>query len=82
MKIVRLQNNIVFEIIPSEATPVEKWYGERFAEECVEAPDEVEQGWAYDGENFYIPEPKPEPAPEPSVWDELDAAYKEGVDSG
>ena len=32
-----------------------------------------------------IPEPKPEPEPEPetetSVWDELDAAYKEGVNS-
>ena len=32
-----------------------------------------------------IPEPKPEPEPETepetSVWDELDAAYKEGVNS-
>jgi hypothetical protein len=27
------------------------------------------------------PEPIPEPEPEPSVWDELDAAYQEGVDS-
>jgi hypothetical protein len=31
------------------------------------------------------PEPKPEPEPQPepgtSVWDELDAAYREGVDS-
>lgn len=25
------------------------------------------------------PEPEPEPTPEPSVWDELDAAYQEGV---
>ena len=32
-----------------------------------------------------MPEPEPEPVPEPeepvSVWDELDAAYQEGVDS-
>lgn len=27
------------------------------------------------------PEPEPQPDPEPSVWDELDAAYREGVDS-
>ena len=27
------------------------------------------------------PEPVPEPEPETSVWDELDAAYMEGVDS-
>ena len=28
-----------------------------------------------------LPEPQPEPAPTPTVWDELDAAYQEGVDS-
>ena len=31
-----------------------------------------------------VPEPLPEPEPvepEPTVWDELDAAYREGVDS-
>lgn len=32
-----------------------------------------------------MPEPEPQPEPEPevqlSVWDELDAAYQEGVDS-
>ena len=27
------------------------------------------------------PEPVPEPEQEPNVWDELDAAYQEGVDS-
>lgn len=26
-------------------------------------------------------EPEPEPVVEPTVWDELDAAYREGVDS-
>lgn len=26
-----------------------------------------------------LPEPEPEPEPEQTVWDELDAAYREGV---
>lgn len=35
-----------------------------------------------DGEYIHDPLPKPEPAPSgDSVWDELDAAYQEGVDS-
>lgn len=37
-----------------------------------------------DGEYVYDPIPKPEqpePTEEPTVWDELDAAYQEGVDS-
>lgn len=37
-----------------------------------------------DGEYVYdpLPEPEqPEPVEEPTVWDELDAAYQEGVDS-
>ena len=37
------------------------------------------------GEYIYnplpIPEPTPEPNPEMTVWDELDAAYQEGVES-
>lgn len=28
-----------------------------------------------------VPEPEPEPELEPTVWDELDAAYQEGVDA-
>lgn len=37
----------------------------------------------YCAENGYTYEaiPEPEPIPEPTVWDELDAAYQEGVDS-
>lgn len=35
-----------------------------------------------DGVYHYDPLPKPEPAaPEPTVWEELDAAYQEGVDA-
>ena len=36
------------------------------------------------GEYVYDPLPKPEPVEpeaEPSVWDELDAAYQEGINS-
>lgn len=48
MKYVRLQNNIVREIIPDYASPPEKWYGAEFAAQCAEAPDNVTQGMAYD----------------------------------
>lgn len=88
MKTVRLKDNIVVEIIPEYALPVEKWYGAAFAEQCMEAPDEVEQHWVYDPDTgtFSEPvEPEPVPSPEPeqetTVWDELDAAYQEGVNS-
>ena len=89
MKTVRLRNNAVFEIIPEYALPVEKWYGAEFAAMCMEAPDEVDQHWVYDPETGIFSEPpepeKPEdvepPAGEPTVWDELDAAYQEGVNS-
>ena len=92
MKTVRLKNNIVFEIIPEYALPVEKWYGAEFATECVEAPDEVEQHWVYNPEtSTFSPPPEPPepeepeevepPAEELTVWDELDAAYQEGVNS-
>lgn len=65
MKVVRLKNNIVFEIIPEYALPVEKWYGTDFAAECVEAPDEVEQHWVYDPETGVFSEPPESPEPEP-----------------
>ena len=48
-------------------------------------PDGVSYEYCYvDGDYVYDPLPKPEPVepePERSVWDELDAAYQEGVDS-
>ena len=33
------------------------------------------------GGAYAPPEPEPEPTPEVSVWDELDAAYQEGVNA-
>lgn len=69
MKTVRLKNNVVMEVIPDYALPVEKWYGATFAAECVEAPDEVEQGWVYDPETglFSDPATLPEIEPEPTT---------------
>lgn len=50
-----------------------------------ELPDGDFHDYLYiDGEYVYDPLPKPEPVepePERSVWDELDEAYQEGVDS-
>lgn len=60
MKIVRIINNIVVEIIPDAATPVEKWYNGDFARQCIEAPDEVQQGWYYDFEKKVFTENIPE----------------------
>lgn len=59
MKTVRLQRDFVVEVIPSYALPVAKWYGEAFAALCVEAPEEVDQGWYFDGESFVPPEKAP-----------------------
>lgn len=82
MKTVRLRNNTVAEIIPEYALPVETWYGETFAAQCMEAPDEVEQRWTYDPESGTWSEPgDTDPAPEPTVWDELAAAITEGVNA-
>lgn len=64
MKTVRVKNGTVMEIIPEYALPVDKWYGDYFASQCMEAPEDVEQGWIYDGSKFHKPEPEPEPEPE------------------
>lgn len=74
MKTVLLKENKVREIIPDYALPVEKWYGAAFAAECMEAPDEVEQGWVYDPEamTFSAPEEAPETVPEPTTEEILD----------
>lgn len=57
MKTVRLENNLVAEIIPESALPVEKWYGSEFAERCFEAPDDVVQGWKYNAETKTFSDP-------------------------
>lgn len=52
----------------------------------VEIPEEIRipdiHNYLFiDGEFVYDPLPKPEETEEVSVWDELDAAYQEGVNS-
>lgn len=61
MKTVRIKNGTVIEIIPEYALPVDKWYGDYFASQCMEAPEDVKQGWIYDGSNFHKTEPEIEP---------------------
>ena len=71
MKVVRLKNNVVVEIIPDYALPVEKWYGRAFAEQCVDAPNEVEQHWIYNPEIKTWTEPKPESEPSTTTEDRV-----------
>ena len=63
MKIVRLDNGTVAEIIPQYATPVEKWYGAAFAAVCAEAPDEVEAGWMRNADGTWSAPVEPESVP-------------------
>ena len=72
MKVVRLEDNIVREIIPEYALPVEKWYGERFAALCVEAPDDVDEGYVYDPETGTFSAPVP-PVSDPTTTERLTA---------
>ncbi len=57
---VKLKNNIVVEKIPFYAEPVSKWYGEEFAKQCVEAPEDVKCGMVYDPETNTFSELKEE----------------------
>jgi hypothetical protein len=49
MKTVRIQNGVVFEIIPDSAVNIgiAHCYGSEFASQCVEAPDNVQQNYIY-----------------------------------
>lgn len=84
MKTVRLENNVVREVIPDYALPVEKFYGAEFAAQCVEAPDEVDQHWILNEDGTWtdpatIEPEEPAPAEIPVTWDALAQAYNEGV---
>ena len=68
---VRLEKNVVVEIIPEYALPVKKWYGPEFAAQCVEAPEEVEQSWVYDPATDAFAPPGPAPDPEPTTEDRV-----------
>ena len=73
MKTIRLENGVVAEIIPEYALPVEKWYGEEFAGQCVEASDTVKQGMVYDPVTKTFSDPVI-PAPQPTTEERLAAA--------
>lgn len=60
MKFVRIENGVVQEVIPEEANPIEFWYNAAFAEQCVKAPEEVEQNWIYNLQTGTFSPPKQE----------------------
>lgn len=65
MKIVRINNGKVVEILPEETYElgIAHWYGEAFAAQCVAASDDVKQGWTYSDGVFAAPdEVEPTPA--------------------
>lgn len=66
MKTVRVASGIVREILPDYAHPVSQWYGEAFAAQCHEAPDEVEVWWVYDeAAGAFAPPTEQEPVEPP-----------------
>lgn len=46
---------------------------------CSDKNKEIAKKEAYNGEYEIFDDGQPESVPEPSIWDELDAAYQEGV---
>lgn len=71
MKIARIENNVIIEIIPEYALPVEKWYGAKFAALCKEVPDNVEPNYVYDPEtDSYQPPVVEDPSIHPPTLDE------------
>lgn len=79
--IVRLQDFIVKEILPGDLDTVRQWYGDAFAESCMEAPEEVGINWTYapDTGEFSEPEDIPQPPPPPTTEERL-AALEEASD--
>lgn len=74
--VVRIVNNKVKEIIPPEATPVESWYPIWFAEQCINAPDFVQQGWYYDSTTGEFSEEPFEPVEPDLTLEDLKAENK------
>lgn len=59
MKIARIHNNKVIELIPDQATPINLYYSAAFVKECAEVPDEVMPNWGWDYEKQeWVPENK------------------------
>ena len=68
MKTARVVDGCVREILPEAACmpSIAHWYGDAFAAQCREAPEEVECGWVYDPEAqiFSAPEALTAPGPD------------------
>jgi len=95
MEWVRVVNNIVIEIVPQSATTppallpsianglpsITYWYGEDFAAQCVQAPDNVEQGWVHDPDSgTFAPPTEPELLPpEPDPFEEWQRDVKSAI---
>jgi hypothetical protein len=81
MKTVRIKDGIVIEIIPQEATvpSVSHWYGEDFAAECMDTPDDVQQNWLYDSntQTFSEPSQVTEESPPPTPEDQIASLQNE-----
>ncbi|PKM72863.1 MAG: hypothetical protein CVU91_07500 [Firmicutes bacterium HGW-Firmicutes-16] len=67
MKVVRLESNTVVEIIPGYALPVEEWYGEEFASQCIEAPEDVKEGWVHNPDTNTFSGPVTTPTTEEQI---------------
>ncbi len=80
MNKVLIQDGLVHEIF-GEVSP--ELHGGLLV---VDAPDDVELGWVYDGSSFSTPEPPPEPTyvelragAYPSILEQLDMQYWDRV---
>ncbi len=80
MNKVLIQNGVVHEIFGEVAPELHE------SLLVVDAPDDVEQGWVYDGSSFTAPEPPPEPTyaelraeAYPSIQEQLDMQYWDRV---
>lgn len=88
---ILLSDNTVAEIIPDvdpifPGVPIGERYAADFVASLLHVGDEtaVEQNWAYDPETgTFAPPPEPEPKQEPEMIPaaDLDAAYREGVNT-
>lgn len=82
MKIVKLDGNIVREIVPEYAMPIDDYYPNDFVASCVEAPDYVYEGWVYNESDNTFSEPNNDSDnDDDNIYSDIANAIREGVDS-
>lgn len=62
MRFAYINNGVVYDSIMVRPESV---FGEHYASQFVEVPEEVRSGWTFDGTNF-APPPEPEPTVTPA----------------